>query len=513
MSLAFPAPRLARSDAAPSRASDAAHAVLALIVIGSLVRIAMAGVLGLGIDESYTVANARFVAWSYVDYPPLHAWLVAVWVWLAGSDNALIVRLPFIGLFAGSTWMMFRLGAMLFGERAGVWAALLLNLAPVFALPHGSWVLPDGPLTFFLLSAVTLAAQLLFENGEPSRDLRGWLGVGLLGGLAMLSKYHGAFFLLGMLAFLLSWPPGRRLLATPAPWLGAAVAIALFVPVIVWNVQHDWIGLWFQAKRIPGTGGLSLSRVVTNIAGQALYLSPWLLIPLAAVWVQALRRGAADPRSWLLALLAGGPIVFFTAANLFARGLPHWAMPGWLFVFPLLGAAAAKLELSQPRLVRIAAQSSAAILAVLFVVVAGTAVTGWPSRVLPARAAQSDPTLQLLDWRQMRAALDERGLRNDKTVVAGLSWIDAGKLNYALGRDVPVLCLCTDPQEFRFLQDPSRYSGRDILIVQQSSKSARSPPALLRHFRRVQVLAPIVLTRAGAPALQLNLSRGIGFQP
>src|SRR5208282_651481 len=137
---------------------DATKAVIGLIAAGSLIRIALAGAVGFGIDESYAVANARYFAWSYVDYPPLHAWLVGAWSWIWGSEAPIVLRLPFIALFAGSTWMMFRLTALLFDDAAGFWAALLFNLAPVFTLAHASWVLPDGPLAFLMLSGAFVAA-------------------------------------------------------------------------------------------------------------------------------------------------------------------------------------------------------------------------------------------------------------------------------------------------------------------------------------------------------------------
>ncbi|HUJ02719.1 MAG TPA: hypothetical protein VLW75_03705, partial [Rhizomicrobium sp.] len=66
--------------------SKPANAVFLLIVAGSVIRVAMAAAVGLGSDESYAVANARMLALSYVDYPPLHAWLVWAWVSLTGSE-------------------------------------------------------------------------------------------------------------------------------------------------------------------------------------------------------------------------------------------------------------------------------------------------------------------------------------------------------------------------------------------------------------------------------------------
>jgi len=77
-----------------------AQLVWATLLLGAAVRLAVAAVLGLGVDESYTVANARSLQWSYYDHPPLSFWIVHATVWLTGSEANPVVRLPFIALFA-----------------------------------------------------------------------------------------------------------------------------------------------------------------------------------------------------------------------------------------------------------------------------------------------------------------------------------------------------------------------------------------------------------------------------
>jgi 4-amino-4-deoxy-L-arabinose transferase-like glycosyltransferase len=495
-------------------AIDPLRAVLMLIAIGTLARLAVAGVTGLGTDESYTVANARLFALSYVDYPPLHVWLVGAWAWLWSSQSPLVLRLPFIALFAGSTWMMFRLSALLFGERAGFWAALALNLAPVFAFPHASWVLPDGPLAFFLLSGAYIAARLLFGQAVWPRRATGWLAVGALTGLAMLTKYHGAFLPAGLLVFLLTQRDHRAVLKSVWPWAGVGVALLIFAPVLLWNDAHGWAGLLFQSNRLTGGAGLKPFRVIQNIGEQAIYLSPWLFAPLAILWVRALTRGPRDERSWFLAMLASGPIVFFTAATLLAPGLPHWAMPGWLFVFPLLGLEMTRIERRAPRWALYGTVCAAAILAVLLVVFATDARDGWLARAMPDRYARQDPTLDFVSWADVKTALAQRRLMGGGTnAVAALNWFEAGKLNYVLGKDLPVFCLCADPQQFRFLHDPARYAGHDFIVASAQSDARKRSVALKPWFDRVEPLAPVVLRRAGRPVIALALFRGVGFRP
>ena len=101
-------------------------------------RLAFGASLGLGVDESYMVAAGRVLSLGYYDHPPAAWWLSWGAAHLFGSEAPIVVRLPFIALSALSTWLMYRLGAVLAGGRAGLWAAVLLNLSPVFGVTTGT---------------------------------------------------------------------------------------------------------------------------------------------------------------------------------------------------------------------------------------------------------------------------------------------------------------------------------------------------------------------------------------
>ena len=101
----------------------------------------------------------------------------------------------FIALFALSTWLMARLGTAVAGPRAGLWAAVLLNLSPVFGITTATWVLPDGPLDCALLGRRCAWSTLCRERG---RAAWGWWGAaGLCAGLALFSKYSAGLVIAG----------------------------------------------------------------------------------------------------------------------------------------------------------------------------------------------------------------------------------------------------------------------------------------------------------------------------
>ena len=269
------------------------------IVAGFLVaRLVFASLLGPGIDESYTLAIARSLSLSYFDHPPLHQWIAHFAALVFGEGLA--TRLPFIVLFAATGWIVYRLTDDLFGVRAATIALFSLNVAPFFFASAGTWVMPDGPLLFGLAIAAWALARLFFDTPPGRASVWGlWLlaGVGL--GVAGLSKYTAALSAAGLLAFVLLAPRQRRWLDRPAPYVAAAVALAMIAPVLVWNAQHGWASFQFQGGRGSPGGGLKPVQVLLMALGEAAYLWPWIFVPLVAglaeAWRRRLGRAAAFP--------------------------------------------------------------------------------------------------------------------------------------------------------------------------------------------------------------------------
>jgi len=468
--------------------------------------------LGLGVDESYMVASGRALSLGYFDHPPASWWLAWAAAHLAGADPPIVVRLPFIALFALSTWLMFRLGAAVADERAGLWAAVLLNLSPVFGVTTGTWVLPDGPLDCALLGAALCLVHALPARGRLAWQW--WIGAGLCAGLALFSKYSAGLTILGAIAYLLTCRSHRAWLSRPHPYVAGVLALAVFSPVVAWNATHHWASFAFQGDRAEAGARFHPFGPIVVLAGEALFVLPWIWAPMMALWIAALRRGPmggpmAGPtawRSWLLACLAAPPIVVFAlvAAWSSQRVLYHWAAPGYLMLFPLLGAAVAT-RLSSPAVRRTVRDT--AIFVVLAVAVVATQVRfDWLHPVI-ARVARQDPDIEAIDWTSLRTDLAARGLLAPGTVVGVPNWRDAGKIGYALGPEATVVCLNRDDRQFGINDPPQRFIGRDMLLlvpahVERARRTLGAlfdrltplPPAPIRHAGRV--LADVAVLQA-----------------
>ncbi len=125
-------------------ASPKVRATMALIFAFTLCRVLLMAGLGLGVDESYTLAASRQLHLSYFDHPPLHQWMAHVSARLLGET--VLARLPFVLLFAGTSWLMFLLTRKLYGATAALWAVFGLNAAFFFLVSAGGWIVSDGPL-------------------------------------------------------------------------------------------------------------------------------------------------------------------------------------------------------------------------------------------------------------------------------------------------------------------------------------------------------------------------------
>ena len=445
----------------------------------------MAAGIGLGIDESYMVAAGRGpLQLGYFDHPLMSWWMARGMADLAGSEAAVVVRLPFIALFAVSTWLMARLGTALSTPRGGLWAAIAFNLSPVFGVTTGGWVLPDGPLVASLLAMVLCLLRAL-----PTPGWRWWLAAGLFAGVAMLSKYTASLSILGGIGFVASDRAHRRWLARPQPYVAALLAALVFSPTLVWNMQHGWASLAFQGGRATANR-LHLAGPLITFAGEALYLLPWIWLGL----LMCLGRGFAgrDWRVLLLCWLAAPPILLFAGVSLWSRQvLFHWAAPGYLMLFPLLGAWLADRAWA-PR----AARATAALLATVAMACVVLVRSDW-------RLPGSDPLLQARTWSALRPALTPLRLP-----IAATSWSDAGKVAIGMGAANPVFCLNPDAREFAFSTTPPP-SG-DVVVVAPGHSLAQMHAAYDAVFTAIEPLPPV---RVGASDLAVYIGHGLRGWP
>lgn len=342
----------------------AAQVSVALVVLSTLLHLLVAGRFELSGDEAHYALFAYHLDWSYFDHPPLIGWLLALA--LSVSDSEFTLRLWPIILSPLSSWLVYRLARRLYPE-ASPWVATvavaLLNSALVFHLLSLA-MLPDTPLI-----PIGLAAALLLHRAVVEGEERAWLGVGLLFGLAGLSKYT-AVLLVVSAALLVGWGHWRTL-RSPWPWLGVLVAAMLITPVLWWNYQHDWISISYQLGHGMPQRDWSAQRVALSLAGQLLAYGPLLVIGGIAAGITRMRR--AEHRFSLLMAL---PLLLFFGWNSgYELALPHWTVLGWALLTPL--TAHWLLGRWQSRAVRLLTWGGGLFSTVMILLLHSALVTPW----------------------------------------------------------------------------------------------------------------------------------------
>jgi hypothetical protein len=488
----------------PDRQSD--YVALAVLAGFFVARILFAFTIGLGIDESYTVAISRRLSLSYFDHPPLHVWL-AHFAALAAGENA-AARTPFIALFSATGWIYYRFTCGLFGPRAALIALFALNVTPFFFASAGSWIVPDGPLLFGLAIAALAAARLFFQDtvDEPLA-WRLWLLMGVGLGLAGLSKYSAVLSAGGLAAFVVLSPKQRHWLKHPAPYVSAIVAFVLVTPVLLWNAENHWASFAFQGGRGVPNGVLRPTQSLTMVLGEIAFLSPWIFAPLVASIAAAFRRRRDERRLFLLCLSLPAIVLFSLTPLWGGRGQPHWTMPGWFFAFPLMGAWVDELGVSG-RALRCAAFLSSALLAVIASVAVVQVSTGWPLAILTARSHFADPTLEAFDWQGLAKApiFDE-----PPRFVISTKWSDAGKIALALGPHVPVFVLSSDPRGWAFLDEGGSFVGQSGVIVTPAAEVASTIEGARPFFNSLGQPRLYALGRGGRSEIKLALIPAAGL--
>jgi hypothetical protein len=140
-------------------------------------------------------------------------------------------------------------------------------------------------------------------------------------------------------AFMLVPDWRRRWLLSPYPWAAALIAAVVFLPVLIWNAQHDWASFRFQLVRATATNELSL-RTVGDFVGLQFGLVGFILLPVVlsgaalTMW-RGYRRGNAV--AILLSTCVIVPFGYFFWKSLTLRVGDTWPM----FMWPVGFAAAA----------------------------------------------------------------------------------------------------------------------------------------------------------------------------
>lgn len=299
--------------------------VVGLIAVLTLMRMVYAGVMELRTDEAYYWTWSKESALSFLDHPPGIAWLIRFGTTVFGDTNLGVRFGGIVAMLVTQLLLADIVRRVTRDFRAVVFAVLL----PEAALYYGLLMAKVAPDTAMIPCAVAMLWALvrLVESDNP----RWWLAAGLFAGLALLSKFTAVMLAPAVVAFALVPDWRRRWLLSPYPWLAALIAVIVFLPVLIWNVQHDWASFRFQFVRAVAVHEWSF-RTVGDFFGLQFGLVGFVVLPvvLSGVTLTAWRGYRhREPVGILLSTAVLVPFLYFFWKSLTLRVGDTWPMFLW----------------------------------------------------------------------------------------------------------------------------------------------------------------------------------------
>ena len=407
------------------------------MAISIVVRVVLAGWIELGNDEAYYWVYAKYPDWSHFDHPGMVGWVIQLFSLNLLFDSELFIRFSSVFLMTLNTWLVYRIGKELKDEGTGFRAALLYTASIYAFVITGVFILPDTPMSVFWLLGFWMFVRYLRQD-RPKHLL--WAG--LFAGLCVLSKYTGAFLWVGFLAYLLIFD--RKRFKDPTIYLSLFITACCCLPILIWNLQNDFISFRFHGGRVGLIGPLRLDSFGRELAGEFFYNNPVnVVLAILAVITTFRKKLTNDLATQRLILLTALPMIgLFLFFSLTRDTLPHWSGPAYNLLIWLSAAWLGTLN-TEKRRKRLLA-TALAVLALTLVVGTLEIKTGFiplDHHTEAREVGKDDFTLDLYGWRQLEdkfAALREeriaQGAMKEEDALIGNNWFPTASLHYYVAR-------------------------------------------------------------------------------
>jgi hypothetical protein len=320
-----------------------------------------------GLAETYTPGH-------HFAYPPLHMFVLVIPALpaviaalfhaasLAPKDViAEMIHVPYMTYFAvvarlvslafslGTIWMVGRIGELLWGQRAGILAALALALNAGLTY-YGQVTNLDGPSLFWVCLSLFYFLRVVVEHDV--RPLR-WAMLAAAAAMATKDQTYAAFVVALPLAAILwaatdAWPRAQAATLTRAALLWGAIALVALLAIDgALTNPHGFAG---RLALLTGSASQDYAEYTNTFAGRLAvlwdmaanlprYYPVLVLLPAAIGLVAVVRRARVNAAAGLLPALAA--LSFTITFNFVAlRTETRFLLPQSVFLAVYIGIGA-----------------------------------------------------------------------------------------------------------------------------------------------------------------------------
>ena len=239
-------------------------------------------------DDAEQLFFSQIFSWGYkVNQPPLYTWLVILSQQIFGVSAASIAAVKFASLFA-IYYFTYNTAAVIFrDDRYRALAAL--SLLAIFYINWDAVVNYSHTVLMAAFLMATLYALLKIDQNKGVSSYISYIGLGVLMGFGLLSKYNFALFLIPLLIATGLTPSNRSKITSPKFLVSLLVATAIAAPHIQWLLASPTsISTTPEYLDVAsGTGSIVLRTgkgLLDAAAGALLFLAPLWLFYLLFFW-------------------------------------------------------------------------------------------------------------------------------------------------------------------------------------------------------------------------------------
>lgn len=301
------------------------------IIVVVMIRLVLVFTMGMMTQDAYYYYYSEHLSLSYFDHPPMVAWMLKAFSLILGKSVVAVKLTNFI-ITSCTVFVFYKLSKKFF-QGFFIERSVFLLMSTMMISILSLVTTPDVPLLLFW----TLAIYFLFRGIEQDR-LKDWLIAGFMCGLAFDSKYTALMLWVSLFGYLITCPEKKHLLKGYKPYLAILVFILTISPVIIWNMQHDWMSIRFQSSdRMDdmNIGNVQLKYFFGNIGTQLFLLLPsvygFVLYTAYKVTRGYLtREERPDYKRWFLWWFSVPLIVGFMVVSLIYWVKLNWTMPAYI---------------------------------------------------------------------------------------------------------------------------------------------------------------------------------------
>jgi len=296
--------------------------LIIFLAIASVVRLWLSMLFPLTADESYYWLWSKHLAVSYVDHPPMVAYINFLTTF--GRENLFMLRLGAIIITLFVSVLIYLIAREVFNEKIAFWSALLFQLIPHFLI---IWLtmFVELPLALFWTAALLITIKII-----KTKQASWWYGLTLILGLGYLSKYTMFLFWPSLALFFVLSPANRYWLKRKEPYLALIISLLFFAPVLYWNSQNQWVSFVFHSTKL--TSDPFGQHVLSFVADQLVHFTPFLLFALYGISKFSLKR---DDLSRVLFCFSVPVLLLFLFLSFKVKIWAHWPSVGYIGLLPL----------------------------------------------------------------------------------------------------------------------------------------------------------------------------------